>query len=103
MRATLRVEGDQTLRLVETAFPSVGPGLPPLGPDGTWTIEDGLIVNRAPSAPLPELRLRTVPLTQHRLDPALRPGARPRRARRAGRRDSRGRPVKEQPHGELGR
>ena len=50
-----------------SAFPSVGPGLPPLGPVGTWAIEDGLIVNRAPSAPLPELRLRAVPLTHHRL------------------------------------
>ena len=67
VRATLRVEGDGTLRLVETAFPSVGPGLPPLGGDGTWAIEDGQIVNRAPSAPLAELRLRAVPLTQHRL------------------------------------
>jgi hypothetical protein len=67
VRATLRVEGDGTLRLVETAFPSVGPGLPPLGADGTWTIENGQIVNRAPSAPLAELRLRAVPLTQHRL------------------------------------
>jgi hypothetical protein len=67
VRATLRVEGDRTLRLVETAFPSVGPGLPPLGPDGTWAIEDGLIVNRAPTPPLLELRLRAVPLTQHRL------------------------------------
>lgn len=67
VRATLRVEGDRTLRLVETAFPSVGPGLPPLGPDGTWAIEDGQIVNRAPSPPLAELRLRAVPLTQHRL------------------------------------
>jgi hypothetical protein len=67
VRATLRVEGDRTLRLVETAFPSVGPGLPPLGPDGTWAIENGQIVNRAPSAPLAELRLRAVPLTQHRL------------------------------------
>lgn len=67
VRATLRVEGDGTLRLVETAFPSVGPGLPPLGADGTWVIENGQIVNRAPSAPLAELRLRAVPLTQHRL------------------------------------
>jgi hypothetical protein len=67
VRATLRVEGDRTLRLVETAFPSIGPGLPPLGADGTWAIEDGQIVNRAPSVPLAELRLRAVPLTQHRL------------------------------------
>ncbi len=67
VHATLRVEGDHALRLVGTAFPSVGPGLPPLGPVGTWAIEDGLIVNRAPSAPLPELRLRAVPLTHHRL------------------------------------
>jgi len=67
VRATLRVERDRTLRLVETAFPSVGPGLPPLGADGTWAIEDGQFVNRAASAPLPELRLRAVPLTQHRL------------------------------------
>jgi hypothetical protein len=67
VRATLQVEADRTLRLVETAFPSVGPGLPPLGPEGTWSIEGGVIVNRAPSRPLPELRLRAVPLTQHRL------------------------------------
>jgi hypothetical protein len=67
VRATFRVEADHTLRLVETAFPSVGPGLPPLEADGTWAIEDGLIVNRGASAPLPELRLRAVPLTQHRL------------------------------------
>ena len=67
VRATLRVEKDRTLRLVETAFPSIGPGLPPLGTDGTWTIEDGQIVNRAPTTPLAELRIRAVPLTQHRL------------------------------------
>ena len=67
VRATLRVEADRTLRLVETAYPSVGPGLPPLGPEGTWTIEDGVIVNRAPSAPVRELRIRAVPLTRHRL------------------------------------
>jgi hypothetical protein len=41
--------------------------LPPLGPEGTWAIEDGLIVNRGPSAHLSEPRLRAVPLTQHRL------------------------------------
>jgi hypothetical protein len=67
VRATLRVQADHSLRLVETAFPSVGPGLPPLGPDRTWAIEDGLIVTHAPSPALPELRLRAVPLTQHRL------------------------------------
>jgi len=67
VRATLRVEADRTLRLVETAFPSVGPGLPPLGLAGTWSIENGVIVNRASSAPMPELRLRVVPLTQHHL------------------------------------
>jgi hypothetical protein len=66
-RATFRVEADRSLRLVETAFPSVGPGLPPLGPEDTWAIEDGLIVNRSPSPPQTELRLRAVPLTQHRL------------------------------------
>jgi hypothetical protein len=66
VRATLRVEADRTLRLIETAYPSVGPGLP-LGPDGTWAIEGGEIVNRAPGAPMPELRLRAVPRTQHRL------------------------------------
>jgi hypothetical protein len=67
VRATLRVEADATLRLVETAFPSVGPGLPPLGPEGTWSIEGGVIINRAPSAPMSEFRLRAVPITQHRL------------------------------------
>lgn len=67
VRATFRVEADGQLRLVETVFPSVGPGLPPLGPEGTWTIEDGMIVARGEHAPIPELRLRTVPLTRHRL------------------------------------
>ena len=67
VRATLRVEADRTLRLVETAYPSVGPGLPPLGPPGTWTIEGGEIVDRAPGPSLPELRVRAVPRTQHRL------------------------------------
>src|SRR5262245_66583339 len=67
VHATYRVEADRSLRLVETAFPSLGPGLPPLGPEGTWAIENGLIVNRSPSPPVPELRLRAVPLTQHRL------------------------------------
>jgi len=67
VRALLRVETDHSLRLIETAFPSTGPGLPPLGSNGTWATEDGLIVTRAPSAPLREVRLRTVPLTQHRL------------------------------------
>jgi hypothetical protein len=40
VRATFRVDADGTLRLVKTAFPSVGPGLPPLGPEGTWAIKD---------------------------------------------------------------
>jgi hypothetical protein len=66
VRATLRVEPDGALRLVETAYPSVGPGLP-LPAEGILTIEEGLIVTRAPGPPLPELRLRPVPLTQHRL------------------------------------
>ena len=66
VRATLRVEPDGALRLVETAYPSVGPGLP-LPPEGGFTIEEGLIVTRAPGPPLRELRLRPVPLTRHRL------------------------------------
>jgi hypothetical protein len=67
VRATFRVEADRTLRLVETAFPSLGPGLPALGAEGTWTVEDGMIVVRSESAPMAELRLRAVPLTRHRL------------------------------------
>lgn len=67
VRATFRVEADKTLRLIETAFPSVGPGLPPLGPHDTWAIEGGEIVVRSEHAPVTELRLRVVPLTQHRL------------------------------------
>jgi hypothetical protein len=67
VRATFRVEPHGTLRLLETAFSSIGPGLPPLGPEGTWAIEDGLIVARGQGEPLRELRLRGVPLTRHRL------------------------------------
>jgi hypothetical protein len=67
VRATFRIEAERTLRLIETRFPSVGPGLPPLGPAGTWAIEDGEIVARGESRPVTELRLRAVPLTRHRL------------------------------------
>jgi hypothetical protein len=67
VRATFRVGADGTLHLVETVFPSVGPGLPALGPEGTWTTADGAIVARGESAPMPELRLRAVPITRHRL------------------------------------
>jgi hypothetical protein len=67
VRATFRVEADGQLRLIETLFPSVGPGLPPLGPEGTWTIEDGMIAARGEQPPRPELRLRAVPLTRHQL------------------------------------
>lgn len=66
VRARLSVEPDGALRLVETAYPSVGPGLP-LPAEGALTIEDGQIVTRAAGPPLPELRLRPVPLTRHRL------------------------------------
>jgi hypothetical protein len=66
VRATFRVEADGRLRLVETAYPSVGPGLP-AGSEATVTIEDGWIVARAPGPPLGEFRLRPLPLTRHRL------------------------------------
>jgi hypothetical protein len=66
VRATFRVEADGSLRLTETAYPSVGPGLPG-GSEGTVAIEDGLIVTRGPGPPLRELRLRPLPLTRHQL------------------------------------
>jgi hypothetical protein len=67
VRATFRIEADGRLRLIETLFPSVGPGLPPLGPEGTWRMEDGIIAVRGEHAPVTELRLRAVLLTRHRL------------------------------------
>jgi hypothetical protein len=66
VRATFRMEADVTVRLVETVCPIIGPGLP-LEPEDPWTIEEGQIVSRGPRPPLVELRLRTVPLTRHRL------------------------------------
>jgi hypothetical protein len=66
VRATFRVEADGNLRLVETTYPSVGPGLP-AGAESTVAIEDGLIVIRGPGPPFRELRLRPLPLTRHRL------------------------------------
>jgi hypothetical protein len=66
VRATFRVEADHTLRLVETAFPSIGPGLP-LGPEDPWAIEEGQIVSRGSRPSQAELRLRTVPLSPHQL------------------------------------
>jgi hypothetical protein len=97
VRATRRVEADRTLRLVEAAFPSVGPegpGLPPLGPAGTWSIEKRrdrqLGAERAPARPSASGR------AAHGAPPAapVRPVARSQRARRAAWRDPPGRPVR---------
>jgi hypothetical protein len=50
VRQTFRIEPDGALRLIETAYPSVGPGLP-AGSTGTWTIEGGLIVTGGRTLP----------------------------------------------------
>lgn len=67
VRGVFRVEADHTLTVAETAFAGFGPGLPALGPGDRWRIEDGMIVAETPPARLRELRVRVVPITQHRL------------------------------------
>jgi hypothetical protein len=61
-----RIEADGALAILETAFGGFGPGLPSPGPGDRWRIRDGLIVVEH-QARLPELRLRLVPSTHHRL------------------------------------
>ena len=67
VRGTFRVEPDGTLRVVETAFAGFGPGLPELRPGDDWRIEDGMIVHRPDVERLPDLTVRVLPLTRHRL------------------------------------
>lgn len=61
-----RIEADGSLAVVETAFGGFGPGLPSPGPGDRWRIRQGLIVVDH-QVRLPELRLRLVPFTYHRL------------------------------------
>jgi hypothetical protein len=67
VRGTFLIEADRTLTVAETAFAGFGPGLPDVRPGDAWQIRDGMIVHRAGGAPLPELTVRVVPLTRHRL------------------------------------
>jgi hypothetical protein len=67
VRGTIRVEPDRTLRVVETAFGGFGPGLPELQPGDPWAIRQGMLVARIPGEAQPALRVRVLPLTQHRL------------------------------------
>jgi hypothetical protein len=67
VRGTFRVGPDRTLRVTETAFAGFGPGLPAPGPGDAWEIRDGMITVRHAEAPLPEIVVRVVPLTRHRL------------------------------------
>jgi hypothetical protein len=67
VRGTLRVEADGALRVVETAFGGFGPGLPIPRAGERWAVEDGLLVQREPGPPLPELRLRVAHVSAQRL------------------------------------
>jgi hypothetical protein len=67
VRGTFTVEPDRTLRVVETAFAGFGPGLPALEPGDDWRIEDGMIVHRPSAERLPDLTVRVLPITRHRL------------------------------------
>ncbi|MGH7320137.1 MAG: DUF1850 domain-containing protein [Candidatus Rokuibacteriota bacterium] len=68
VRGTFRIEPDRSLTVVATAFAGFGPGLPALQPGDAWETHEGMFVQRDPGARLPELRLRVVPLTRHRLE-----------------------------------
>jgi len=67
VRGTVRIEADRTLRVTQTAFAGFGPGLPELQAGDAWEIKDGMIVYRPPGESVPELRVRVLPITQHRL------------------------------------
>jgi len=67
VRGTFVVEGDGTLLARETAFAGFGPGLPAPKAGEAWRIEDGMIVVPSDGPRLPELLVRVVPLTDHRL------------------------------------
>lgn len=61
-----RIEADGSLAVLETAFGGFGPGLPSPRPGDRWRTREGLIVVEH-EVSLPELRLRLVPSTHHRL------------------------------------
>jgi hypothetical protein len=67
VRGTLVVEADGTLTVRETAFAGFGPGLPEPKAGDTWRIEDGMITVPSDGPRLPELLVRVMPLTDHRL------------------------------------
>ncbi len=68
VRGTFLVEADRSLTVAATAFAGFGPGLPALRPGDVWETREGLFVQRDPGVQLPELRVRVVPLTSHRLE-----------------------------------
>jgi hypothetical protein len=67
VRGTFVVEGKGTLLARETAFAGFGPGLPEPKTGDTWRAEEGMIVVPSDGPRLPELLVRVVPVTQHRL------------------------------------
>jgi hypothetical protein len=67
VRGTFRIEVDRTLTVIETAFGGFGPGLPWLKPGDAWGVEGDLLVQRDPGVRLPELTVRVLPITRHRL------------------------------------
>jgi hypothetical protein len=67
VRGVFRLEDDGAFTVVETAFGGFGPGLPALTTGDRWTIEAGMIVARDPMTRLPEMRVRVLPITRHRL------------------------------------
>ena len=67
VRGTFTVEADGSLVARETAFAGFGPGLPEPTAGEAWRIEDGMIVVPSDGPRLPELLVRVVPLTDHRL------------------------------------
>ena len=67
VRGVFRIEADHSFTVIETAFGGFGPGLPALKPGDDWEVREGMIVAREPGVRLPDLTVRVLPITRHRL------------------------------------
>jgi hypothetical protein len=64
---TFEIEGDGSLRVLETAFGSPGPGLPEPRPGEDYEISGGMVRYREGGQRLPEISVFVHPFTDHTL------------------------------------
>jgi hypothetical protein len=67
VRGAFRIDGEDTLTVVESAFGGFGPGLPALTREDAWRIAGGMIVHWPLHRAMAELHLRVTAIARPRL------------------------------------